>query len=1175
MIKLLNGLRAFLFPVFILLVFCKPVFSQIVINEFLASNSTGIIDEDGDRCDWIELYNNSGETVNLEGYIINDDPVDSTGWVFPVLDIHPYSYFILFASGKDRNEYGAKFQTIIRQGDEWSYSMPSALTSGWRGKNFDDSGWPKGSSGFGYGDGDDETLLNSVQTLCIIKEFRISDVNDVTDLLLHVDYDDAFVAFINGHLVASAGITPLNGDYTSVTVNSDHEASMYSGGNPELFVVDNPASVLQNGINVLAIQGHNVSSSSSDFSLIPYLTVGATYYTVNDVEDFVTVTNRSMHSDFRISNEGESLYLFNASSELIDSTAAISLPANVSYGRSEDGQGNWAYFTSPTPGAENLNPSSELISDTVYFSLEAGVYSPSKFVELSAKTTEGIIRYTTDGSVPTATSGQYTSPVQIVKTTVLRAKFFRNDHRDNPVFTNTYLMRSNNGLPVVSLSTDPDNFWDYYEGILVEGPNAQSADPHYGANYWQDWERPVNIELFDADAVRQISQGAGVKVYGSWSRANPSKSLALFARSQYGEGSFEYKLFHDRTNDDFESFILRNAGNDWGYSYIRDGLISELASGMDMERLAFQPASVYLNGEYWGMLNLREKPNEHYFADNYGVDPDDLNLLENESTILRGTSQDYIVLRNFINTNELQTEENYEQVKSMMDINCFTDYQILQIYVHNGDWPGNNIKFWKSNDPLSKWRWLIFGAEYSMNIYGTPDQPNSMEFATTAYHNGWPNPPWSTLFLRKLLVNPDFEKKFVNRISDCLNTNLNPAYVLPMIDSIVLLMDAEMHYHQNLWGQSYNYWESEIERLKRWTENRNNQLRGYVRNFFGFNTEKQITVSVSDKNAGSVKVNTVVPFEFPFRGRYFSEVPITLTALPKPGCRFVRWENGSTSTNRTIEITIPFNKQYHAVFEASPEAEELVAINEINYKSSPEIDADDWVEIYNYGNQAIDLSGWMLHDDIIENGYAFPEGTLLMPGEYLVICENMSKFSGIYLHVKNAIGGLSFGLSSDGDVIFLLNKSGDVIDRVLYETRFPWPSEPFGSGATLELKNPSLDTSESSSWGYSKLGGTPGARNSVYTSSPLPAVEQVDAQCIPTYFSDFTTLRFQGEAGTPFSVSVFDIAGKVLSSHTGTFKNNSAHYIDLFTEPGIYKSGLYFVKVQTEKQSKTIKVTRY
>ncbi|MCF8357297.1 MAG: CotH kinase family protein [Prolixibacteraceae bacterium] len=1175
MVKLLSGLRVFLFPVFLFLVFCKPVFSQVVINEFLASNSTGIIDEDGDRCDWIELYNISGETVNLEGYIINDDPDVSTGWVFPAVTLRPESHFLVFASGKNRKTFGSKYQTIIRKGDQWKYNMPQNLTTTWRNTGFDDSSWSSGLSGFGYGDSDDATILNGVETLCIRKEFRISDVNDVTDLLLHVDYDDAFVAFINGHLVASAGITPLNGDYTSVTVNSDHEASMYSGGNPEQFVVENPASLLQNGINILAIQGHNVSSTSSDFTLIPFLTIGSTDFSANDVEDFITIANKRPHTHFRIDNDGEIIYLYNVDGELVDNSTEVSLPSDISYGRYEDGEENWAYFTTSTPGAENRNPSSELISDTVYFSLEAGVYSPSEFVELSAKATEGVIRYTTDGSVPTAASGQYTSPIQIVKTTVVRAKFFRNDHRDNPVFTNTYLMRPNNGLPVVSLSTEPENFWDYYEGILVEGPNAESAAPHYGANYWQDWEKPVNIELFDADAVRRISQGAGVKVYGSWSRANPSKSLALYARSQYGKGSFEYKLFHDRANDDFESFILRNAGNDWPYTYIRDGLISELASGMGMERLAFQPASVYLNGEYWGMLNLREKPNEHYFADNYGVDPDDLNLLENESSLLRGTNQDYIVLRNFINTNELQTEDNYEQVTSMMDINCFTDYQILQIYVHNGDWPGNNIKFWKTNDPLSKWRWLIFGAEFSMNIYGTPDQPNSMEFATTAYHNGWPNPPWSTLFLRKLLVNPGFEQKFVTRISDCLNTNLNPAYVIPMIDSIVSLMDAEMHYHQNLWGQSHNYWESEIERLKRWVEDRNNQLRGYVRNFFGFNTEKQITVTLSDNNAGRVKVNTVIPFEFPFRGKYFSEVPITLTALPRPGYRFVRWENGSTSTNRTIEISLPFNKIYHAVFEASPETEELVAINEINYQSSSEIDADDWVEIYNYGNQAINLSDWMLHDDIIENGYTFPGGTLLMPGEYLVICENMSKFSGIYPHVKNAIGHLSFGLSSDGDVIFLLNKSGDVIDRVLYETRFPWPSEPFGSGATLELKNPSLDKSESSSWGYSKLGGTPGARNSTYTSSPLPVGKTVDARCVPTHFSDFTTLRFQGEAGTPFSVAVFDITGKVLSSHTGTFQNNSTHYLDLFTEPGIYESGLYFVNVHTEKQSKTIKVTRF
>ncbi|MBN1927038.1 MAG: lamin tail domain-containing protein, partial [Prolixibacteraceae bacterium] len=494
---------------------------------------------------------------------------------------------------------------------------------------------------------------------------------------------------------------------------------------------------------------------------------------------------------------------------------------------------------------------------------------------------------------------------------------------------------------------------------------------------------------------------------------------------------------------------------------------------------------------------------------------------------------------------------------------------------HNGDWPGNNIKFWKTNDPLSKWRWLIFGAEFSMNIYGPPDQPNSMEFATTAYHNGWPNPPWSTLFLRKLLVNPSFEQKFVTRISDCLNTNLNPGYVLPMIDSIVSLMDAEMYYHQNQWGQSYNYWEGEIERLKRWVEDRNNQLRGYVRNFFGFNTEKQITVTISDNNAGRVKVNTVIPFEFPFRGKYFSEVPITLTALPKPGYRFVRWENGSASTDRTIEINLTTNKQFYAIFESSPVTEEFIVINEINFKSSPEIDAEDWIELYNNGNQTVDLGGWMLHDDIAENGFTFPEGTFLMPGEYLVVCVNLSKFNAIYPQVENVTGELTFGLSSDGDVIFLIDDTGNLIDRVLYEPKLPWPDEAFGSGATLELLNPAKDNQEATNWGYSKLGGTPGEKNSAYSSTPTLTQSKIVAQCTPTHFSDYTTLRFQGNQGSNFTVTIFDISGKVLTSHTGTFTNNSTHYLDLFTETGKYKSGLYLIRVQTEKQSKTIKVTRY
>jgi hypothetical protein len=172
-------------------------------------------------------------------------------------------------------------------------------------------------------------------------------------------------------------------------------------------------------------------------------------------------------------------------------------------------------------------------------------------------------------------------------------------------------------------------------GHLCDGSKCfGSTNPYFGANFWQDWERKAHMELYDLDGVKQIDQDVGLKIFGAWSRAHAQKSFSLFARKEYGKGSLEYKFFRDKPIGKFESIVLRNGGNDWSRAIIRDGLTSILVSDMDLDRSAFQPAVIYLNGEYWGILNIREKISDNYLEDNHFVDPDNVNLLESRSVKL-------------------------------------------------------------------------------------------------------------------------------------------------------------------------------------------------------------------------------------------------------------------------------------------------------------------------------------------------------------------------------------------------------------------------------------------------------------------------------------------------------------------------------------------------------------
>ena len=1150
---------------------------QVVINEVLSLNTSNITDENDDYSDWIELYNSSNETVNLNGFSIKDNLIDTAGWVFPEINMAPNSHLLLFASGKDRKTYALNSKTVINEGDVWQYIVPpSSYTNGkWREPGYDASGWKTGKSGFGFGDNDDQTVINSLSSIYIRKVFTIEQISAVEEITLHVDFDDAFIAFINGKPVAMENVTLSNGNnFDEIEVTGQHEAVMWQGGTPLKYQIDLNSITLREGENVLALQGYNTSSTSSDFSLIPFLTIGATNYAYTDVASFIQIQEGSLHTNFKIKNEGEGIFLLNAQGKMIDSVWVVALPANVSYGRTSDGSAGWSYFPLPTPGETNSNPTDQLRNDSLQFSHSAGFYNQPLQVQLSTKAKEVSIRYTTNGSEPIANSTLYTKPINISNTSVIRAASFYAGIKTSETFTQSYFINSSHTLPVFSITTDSLNLWDYNNGIYVKGPNAESDNPNFGANFWQDWEKPVHVEYFDEQKVQHLNQGAGVKIFGAWSRANAQKSLALFARASYGKGSFSYKMFNDRDIDKYESFILRNSGNDWSYSMLRDGYVSEIAKSLDVERLAFQPAVVYLNGAYWGIHNLREKPNEHYFESHYGVKENDLNFLEMNNQIINGTNTGYAALISYLNKNSLSNEAYYNYIKELVDINCFIDYELIQIYINNTDWPGNNIKYWNSSDLHHKWRWLLFDTDFGFNIWGgSAYTENGLVHATAENSTHYSNSPWATLVLRKMLANPDFRNQFINRMADLMNTTLLASTMNAKLDSITNIVRPEIAKHRAFWGHNSN-WESYLNVIA----NFNNVRQRYVRDDFAeyFNTSYlTLTLTVSGSDEGEIKVNTIVPAAYPFTGTYFSKIPITFTALPKLGYKFVRWEKASNSTQPSITLTLNGPSTLRAVFEPVRGDETVhLIINEIKYSSIDDYDSGDWIELYNNGTQTVDLSGLVLSDADISKSFVFPDGMMMYPNSYLVICENKAKFNMIYPKVTNSIGDLTFGLSSSGDVVYLYDRNYTIIDQVLYEAKQPWPVEPVETAATLELKNPTFDNNQYSSWQAGQLGGTPGMQNGMYTSVDLVALNGDNASCFPTRFSDYTTLRFNSNNSSGYAIRIFDVQGRLSETISGKFDGEGTYYLDIFTEQAKYQQGIYLVKVQTGSTIETLKVIK-
>jgi hypothetical protein len=1119
-----------LFLCLILLLLPLRIFSQVVINEFSSSNISLLADEDGDYNDWIELYNNSATGKNLSGYYLSDDPAFRKKWRFPAVMVDPFSYLVVFASGKNRSEIPVTYTTIIPRYTVWQYLVPSSEpNSSWKTPGFDASGWNTGASGFGYGDNDDSTILDKITSVYIRKEFTLTGIGSITEIALSIDYDDGFVAFINGHEIARSNVgTTATIPYNKLT-GTDREASMYSGGFPENFMVTNPSSFLLEGTNVIAIQGHNTNASSSDFSLIPMLSIGRATGNFDSVPGYIKLGGKKLHTGFKIDQGGETLILSAPDSSIADQVGPVLLTDNLSFGRKPDADATWLYFGIPTPGSRNTTPGYTSITiDTVLFSAKGGYYTSGFDLSLTSTRQSDSIFYTIDGSEPTTGSLRYAAPVRISENITIRAKSMDAGTMPGVITSHTYFTKKHT-FPVICLSTDPANLWDFYTGIYVPGPNASTTNPYFGANFWQDWERKAHMEVYDVNGIRQIDQDVGMKIFGGWSRANAQKSFSLFARKEYGKGSLEYKFFKDKPIEKFESIVLRNGGNDWSRAIIRDGLTSILVSDMDLDRNAFQPAVVYLNGEYWGILNIREKISDNYLADNHFVDPDNVNLLEANSKIVDGSNKSYTEIINYLNTNTLETDTKYRQISSKIDINNYIQYQLTQIYIDNKDWPGNNIKYWNTNDPGSLWRWILYDTDFGYSIWDANAYTfNTLGYALAANSTTGANRPWATLLFRSMMSNQGFRNEFSNQYADRMNRNFLSTRIRFVTDSLTHLYLPEINQHQARWNLKYDNWTKSIGNINGFANYRPGQARSHMRSELTLGAMTEIKVEIAIPGTGIVRVNSIIPYSFPFTGIYFKDLPIQLTAIPSPGYKFTRWEMGSLITNTpSMTYNMAGPQTFRAVFEVARNPDIKLVINEISYKPASHRDTEDWIEIYNAGKSTVNLKNWKISDANPENGFIFQSDLILIPGMYLVVCRDQAAFRSCNTGAKNSTGDLGFGLSSSGDEVNLYDPEGRLADFVRFDVVSPWPQN-VQDGGSIELSDPYSDNNNGSNWKAS-ASGTPGDKNSNYREENIvPKISETRFSGFPNPFSDYSTFQVQIAERGRYSIDIYNTLGRLV-----------------------------------------------
>jgi len=1165
----------------------------LVISELLAVNDSGLADGGGDRSDWIEIYNPSDAAVNLGGWYLTDRADHLTKWQFPPYTLGSGAYLVVFASEKDADgppgqlhtnfkisgdgeylalvrpdgttvvdayapqyppqvadvSYGAGGtaaveDVLVHEGAPVRALIPAddSLGSSWREADFDDSGWIAGDSGVGYEkstygvsfepyiETDVEAQMYGSQTTAYIREtFELADPADYASMTLRMRYDDGFVAYLNGQWIAERNVQqPLSYDSNAFPSRSDSDAVVFEEIDVSAYV-----GLLQAGDNVLAIHGLNRMALDTDFLIMPELVA----------EKVVTY----------------------------------------------DAQ----YYATPTPGSMNLPGAAGKVADTT-FSVDRGFFDEPFSVRIGTKTSGAEIRYTTDGSPPTATTGSvYTGPITIDETTTLRAAAFRPGWIPTNVDTQTYVfvddvveqdgaglpggwgkygpdyamdpevvddvMVDSHGqtfdmqdallaIPTVSLTTDlADFFGSGGRGIYLNGqgsPRGVSVELLY----------PDGREGFQIDASVQIQGGTSVNRWKS-----DKLSMRLKFWEPYGPTSLDFPLFGDDAADDFDTLILDARLNQaWHYGggsswqdqqryaqYTRDQFVADLQRALGGTSPHGISAHLYINGIYWGIYRLHERPDESFAREYFGGEKDTYYVIKHQSSraINPNPQEDpagaAAARANFaamFGIRGISTAGGYAQMQQYLDVPDFIDYMITNYYVANSDWSHQNWYATRNAaDPQGRWRFHSWDAEHVLKEPGQDVTGRNNAYSPTGLH-------------QLLMTNGEYRMLFADHIHRHFFNDgaLTPDGAAALYQVRLHEIDRAVAAESARWGDNQEsrsnttftrgeHWIAERGRLLgEFFPARTGIVLGQFRSqgWYPQTVAPAFRVNGSSRHGGGLAPGDVLTATAP-AGTIFYTLDGTDPRLPggaiSPAA--VSVASGSMiplAASARVKTRVYDGGTWSALNEAqfylgNPATAENLAIAEIHYnphaptaaelaRQSPGAapwgnDDFEFIELINRSDtETIDLSGVRFIDAV---EFDFDDGAVkyLAPNRRVVVVRDRPAFEARYGTGLNVAGEYAGSLSNDGEEIVVYSEwTGQTLHHFAYNDAGGWPGRADGRGASLELIDPAntdpADYGSSDRWNSSvRYGGTPGTAaeaevgvviNEVLTHTDIPQVDAIE-----------------------------------------------------------------------------------
>ena len=774
---------------------------SIRLNEYMIANRTALADSEGAYYDFIELYNPSASETDLSGFGLSDSQYDPSQWVFPVgSKIGAGEYLIVFCSGLDKvtdaGEIHTNFSLSARdktvgiytpQGQPCSvlevYNLPDNVSSG-----LNDSG---------------KQVLFATATP-------------------GAKNSDSFYE-VNGE---DGSFSMNDGLYISEALSVSSTKSKYP---------DDWLEICNGTGKEISLGGYGLSTDRNHVQFtFPDMTLGnGEYVMVYCTGKNASTAGKKLCAAFKLNAAGDTVYLTSPMGGVLDTFSTGKQRDGISSGRLDGDVSKRWFFSTPTPGASNSTSKAyETYVPNPVVVTPAGYVSAGTKVEV--KVPEGCYAVvTTNGSEPASDGKHYDSDftVNISKTTVLKVKAFCDGKLSSDVVTQTYLVEKKHKISVVSLSSEKNGLFGYTTGILADGPGYTSSLPHYGANYWKDWERSAHIEYYTEEGRKAVEFDCGLHTFGQYGRGLPQKGLALILREMYGANEVAYPFFTDNGVASYKSLLLRPEGQDWNRAKLRDVIVPGMLknSFSTSDYMDFKPVALYINGEYWGLYYLREKLNENYIVRKYGYEKGTVDVIKGQSMVRAGTKTAYNDLFNkWLKSHPLTNKENYEYFCSQVDLESFMDFWIIETFSTNHD--TGNIRQYKAAD--GKWHWMPYDFDWGfMNNYVEKDMLQTHMYDPKGHGA---NNNMRNLAERSLLANKDFCKLFYTRYIKALKTYLNYENSSKVLASIQAQIVDEIPRQAERWGQpTVSLQKDQYQRVDKFLKNRPIETKKHLKKHFG------------------------------------------------------------------------------------------------------------------------------------------------------------------------------------------------------------------------------------------------------------------------------------------------------------------------------------------------------